>query len=218
MSLSAQQREERRERILAAARALVSKQGHESVTMREIAAQASVSVPTLYSLFDSKRVLLLAATDSHIHQSLAATLPEKATGLDRILALVENMGPEIIRQSDQSRAMIDTLSGHADDSPTQDLIAAAIAQILRSALEQMKQRRQLVAWVDPAVLAQQVTSNLFMTTFGWARGAITDRQLPRALVFATAIMLLGVARGSSVRALEALARDHQGAALIEPSS
>src|SRR5688572_18582549 len=41
---------ERRQRILAAARAIVAARGYEALTMRELAQKSRVTVPTLYNL------------------------------------------------------------------------------------------------------------------------------------------------------------------------
>src|SRR5688500_16786813 len=59
MSLFEEHKQERRTRILEAARTLVTKHGYDGLTMRDLAAAARVSVPTLYNLFGSKDAILV---------------------------------------------------------------------------------------------------------------------------------------------------------------
>ena len=54
---------ERRQRILAAARAIVAKRGYEALTMRELAQASRVTVPTLYNLIGGKEAVLAAAVE-----------------------------------------------------------------------------------------------------------------------------------------------------------
>jgi len=64
--------EDKRARILAAARAVCARSGLEAARMEAIAAEARVSKGTLYRFFESKEELLLASLiDSHLNQSYA---------------------------------------------------------------------------------------------------------------------------------------------------
>ena len=53
--------QERRERILEAARAALSENGYEGLNMRDLALTAGVSPTTLYNQFENKDTLVLAA-------------------------------------------------------------------------------------------------------------------------------------------------------------
>ena len=64
--------EDKRARILAAARAVCARSGLEAARMEAIAAEARVSKGTLYRFFESKEDLLLASLiDSHLNESYA---------------------------------------------------------------------------------------------------------------------------------------------------
>jgi len=64
--------EDKRARILAAARAVCARSGLEAARMEAIAAEAGVSKGTLYRFFESKEELLLASLiESHLNQSYA---------------------------------------------------------------------------------------------------------------------------------------------------
>jgi len=60
MSRREQAKDERRQRIIAAARDLIRETGDAGLSMRAIAARAGVSLSTPYNLFGSKRAILVA--------------------------------------------------------------------------------------------------------------------------------------------------------------
>lgn len=68
--------EQTRGRILAVAKMLFESKGFEKVTIDEIARQSQVSTPLIYSIFESKRGVLLALMDE-------ALLPEQFDSLVR---------------------------------------------------------------------------------------------------------------------------------------
>jgi AcrR family transcriptional regulator len=67
-----------RSRILIAAKNLFESEGFECVTIEKIAHTATVSIPTVYSLFQSKRGVLRALIDEVFPQDQFETLVEKS--------------------------------------------------------------------------------------------------------------------------------------------
>lgn len=67
-----------KERILLAAKNLFESEGFECVTIEKIAQVASVSTPTIYSLFQSKRGILRALMDEVFPKDQFDTLVEKS--------------------------------------------------------------------------------------------------------------------------------------------
>jgi AcrR family transcriptional regulator len=63
MNLWEQHKAERRERILVAARKLITQGGVEALSMRQLAREAQLSVATLYNLYGSKADILYALLD-----------------------------------------------------------------------------------------------------------------------------------------------------------
>src|SRR5262245_9681323 len=74
MGLLEDHKAERKNRILAAARALIRSHGYDGLTMRELATAARVSVPTLYNLFGSKDALIVAELEASAVR-IASQLP-----------------------------------------------------------------------------------------------------------------------------------------------
>ena len=60
VTLRVEQKAERRSRILAAAREIIAESGYPELTMRDLARQARVTVPTIYNLIGSKEAVLFA--------------------------------------------------------------------------------------------------------------------------------------------------------------
>lgn len=84
-----------RKRILASAKNLFESEGFEQVTIEKIALASTVSIPTVYSLFQSKRGVLRALMDeslpSHqfeslVEMSLNEKSPEKRLGISARIA------------------------------------------------------------------------------------------------------------------------------------
>lgn len=67
-----------RARILAAAKELFETEGFEYITIEKIAQAASVSIPTVYSLFQSKRGVLRALMDEALPSDQFNALVEKS--------------------------------------------------------------------------------------------------------------------------------------------
>lgn len=67
-----------RGRILASAKGLFESEGFEFVTIEKIAQDAEVSIPTIYSLFQSKRGVLRALMDEALPPDQFSTLVERS--------------------------------------------------------------------------------------------------------------------------------------------
>jgi hypothetical protein len=104
--------------------------------------------------------------------------------------------------------------GTTDGSPVLEFVARELADEFGLALEQMQGRRQLAAWVHREALAERLASLLLMVTFEWGNRHISDEALEAAMLFGVASMLLGFGRGKAASELEAVVREHQGAAVI----
>lgn len=79
MSLREQNKEEKRARLLEAARALFRERGYEATTTRELSQRAGVATGTLFLYFKDKEQLLLTLFQEEVDAVLAhayATLPE----------------------------------------------------------------------------------------------------------------------------------------------
>jgi len=210
MDLVAKQREERKRRILDVARKLIAEKGYDGVTMRELADLSLVSVPTLYNLFGGKNELLFAAVESYFAELLGGSaLSSSGDGLDRILFLTKMLGKETPRHAQHARSLMGFFGNISDAGGIHELVAHQLTAQLRIALDEMKQTRQLAAWVETEPLAERLASQLSITMFEWARQQLTDDGLLGAMLYGTSVTLLGLTRGKAAAELEALVREHQ---------
>ena len=107
MGLRKRQVEERRDRILRAARKLIADEGVASLTMRSLAESAGLSVPTLYNHFRNKNDILEGLASSgvdRLEEGLAAATD--ADPLERSGRLVELAVEMQTGDPDYYRAMI----------------------------------------------------------------------------------------------------------------
>ena len=214
MDLVTKQREQRKQRILEVARPLIADQGYEGVTMRDLAEKSLVSVPTLYNLFGGKNDLLFAAVESYFVNLVGnAELVEAEEGLSKILSLAETLGRETPRHGAYARSMMGFFGNVSDAGGIHEFVARQLTNELVGALEQMQRKRQLVAWADPRALGERLASQISITTFEWARSQLSDEGLRGAMLYGTAVILLGLARGKARSELERLVREHQGASV-----
>ena len=210
MDLVTEQKLERRERILSAARELLAERGYEAITVRDLAAASRVSVPTLYNQFGSKDRLLAAAIGSHFSGLLAsAPSGDEWSGAARLTAVVGLCADEVAARASYHRALLLAFMSVRETAPLQSSLAGGLADELERGLEEMRGRRQLVSWASPPVLARRITAACIACSVGWVMGDLNDRTLRAAMIHAAASMTLGVARGAARVALEAECRAAQ---------
>jgi AcrR family transcriptional regulator len=210
VDLVSRQREDRKERILEAARQLIAERGYEAVTMRDLAEHGLVSVPTLYVLFGSKQELLLAAVESYFTDLLdKVEVFTSEHGLSRILSLAETLSRETPRHAAYARSLMDFMGTASESGGLNDLVMHQLSDEITAALSQMKKKRQLAAWADLRPLGDRLAGQMSMTTFAWARHQLSDESLRGAMLYGTSVTLLGLSRGQAKKILEALVREHQ---------
>jgi AcrR family transcriptional regulator len=97
---------ETRNRIIAAARTLFSRDGYHGTNAKEITAQAGVSVGSFYAYFTDKKELFMALTHGHMKQEILGML-------DRI----KELPSEKIGKKETVRHMIQVIADTHDQSP-----------------------------------------------------------------------------------------------------
>ena len=79
----------RRQQILQGAHTLISRDGVRALTMRSLAEESSVSVPTIYALVGGRDDVIAALMDSGVHRFDAGVAALDSRGLFRATAIVE---------------------------------------------------------------------------------------------------------------------------------
>ncbi len=202
MDLRTEQKAERRERILASARERIGARGYESLTMRDLARAARVTVPTIYNLIGGKEAVLFAAVEEQTAHFLAAIENDRKPGAgSRALNVVDSCTREMLRMPRYYRSLLGILLQSEAAREMRDLVDRALIGEFKTALVQMREADELVAWVEPATLARSLTIQLEFTSMRWAGGELDSKRLPDAAVYGVGLMLLGAATGASHREL-----------------
>ena len=204
-----QQMDERRERILEAARGLIESRGYQGLTMRDLARISGVTVPTVYNLIGSKEEVLFATVEEQTRHFVADL--ERARG--DLIAVVDATVSQLLRRPRYYRALVLVLLGTEPADPSRRHVAGAVAREIAIALSKLSKAGDLAGWVDLAALGERLHAHLDMTSIEWARGGLSAASLRATARFEAATTMRGVTSGKSHVAFEKIARESQGQAL-----
>lgn len=163
LGLRERQKARRHRMILLAAGKLFAKHGFDQTTLEDIAEEAVVSVPTVYSYFSSKNDLLLAlfeADESMIAgrvEAILADLPKN--GLEAIVAVqlaIITAGYDVAQKRVWREISAAALC--APQSRRADFVAVQETRLdwLGRTIEELKKRRQIRADLDEYVAARVI--------------------------------------------------------------
>ena len=213
MGLLADQKAERRARILASARKLIAERGFDGLTMRELAAASRVSVPTLYNLFGGKLALLLGEleeTFARVDTSMRAARGEGF--VERMLAGCEAANDDLLAVPRYSRALIHrTLTSTETETMRRD-IGRRFVTIMAEVLRDAQAAGEIADFVDAEAVAARAYAHYVATMIQWAMGDLDDAEFRNATLLGPCLMFLGIARGRAARDLEERVRELQQAA------
>ena len=154
--------QERRQRILEAARCALSDNGYERLNMRDLAVAAGVSPTTLYNQFENKDTLVLAALSDmlqHIDWDVSAT---ESRGIARVLARAEAVTTQMNLHPAYAEAMILMLiNASPEDLIVQILLNSALGET-GTRIDEMLELRE----IEPDTNREGLLRRL--ATGGWA--------------------------------------------------
>ncbi|MBN9579023.1 MAG: TetR/AcrR family transcriptional regulator [Alphaproteobacteria bacterium] len=188
---------ERRLRIMAAARDLIRETGETQLSMRTIAKRANVSLATPYNLFGSKRAVVMAILEDVRNFSEHVAGLEQLSAIERIFSALA-LATDFYRDDPLFyrtlwKALLDT-SGKGTEHTMFTPQGRARNHALWEGLLQDAQDEGTVA--DEANL-ESLLKNLSHTfngvMLGWVIGEVKSADLPNAIAYAYALALRGVA-------------------------
>ena len=158
----------RREKILAAARDLITKHGYSGVTMRELATKANVTPKTLYHQFGNKEKLLRIAVEERFRHTYQAidNHPVKM-GIDKLFFIIDSVADSTRKNQAYAQALGPLTASHAEDP-----FLAIRLSTYRSALEQIEEEGDFEEWVDVGIATHVIYRNvhpLYPTWYGAKR-------------------------------------------------
>ena len=197
----------RRDRILAAARDCIAREGYENLTMRSLAQASGVTVPTIYNLIGNKEAVLGAT----IHEG-TLRFWETAELSENPLSIIERNVSELLQQPQYYRPVLRILFNGGASAEMAELDGLFLKH-LQDTLEGMAERGELEPWADTAILGERILSNLYGAITEWVTGRLSNEALPGAAAFDACIAIAGVAAGETRKAFQERARDLQRGAI-----
>lgn len=213
MELLTTQMEQRRDRILGAARRIVARKGVEGLTMRELARQSHVTVPTIYNLIGGKDAVLFAAVEEQVASFVAAVEARRAgSPVEGVMAVVDACVRELLHAPSYYRILM----LHFFTAPAANESRVEVARALRGefdrSLRALEEAGVLADWVDPGVLGERMRAHLSFTGVQWASGELSNEGLKAAARYDACTTLAAVAKGAARAQLERAAAEAQAAA------
>jgi AcrR family transcriptional regulator len=189
--------EARRQRILAAARVLLSRGGLRALSMRKLAEEASLSVNTLYNLWGTREEILQAVT-TDANERMVASLPEFESTDDPIefcRTLVRTNIRHTCGEHEVFRPMtLAWLEGEiaGQPSPVEPMAESIVtlAQVIREA----NRRGDLEGPLRPVHVAWQIGHGAHFALIQWALGRIDDAHFEARALYGLESALLGFVR------------------------
>jgi len=189
--------EARRQRILQAARALLTRGGLGALSMRKLAEEASLSVNTLYNLWGTRDEILRALT-LDARDRIDALLPSEASSDDPVAhcrSLVAVTIQEMIREKDLFRPMILAwLEGEIAGQPAPIEPMAQSIRVLAQAIEAARAAGVVTSRLKPAQLAWQIHHGAQFASIQWALERIDDAHFEARALYGLNLVLLGLVR------------------------
>jgi AcrR family transcriptional regulator len=194
MSLFEEHKAERRARIIAAARELVTKHGYDGLTMRDLAAAARVSVPTLYNLFGSKDAIL-AAELGRTAVVISSRIQQHGSFFARGMAAFEAGMDMIEEQPAFFRAVMHMFLTSPESGDMRRASEAGYIAIMTANLSAAKQAGQLAAWAHPEVVARHMYGLYISIFLAWAADELDMKAFRTAALSGICHLLVGVTLG-----------------------
>jgi len=142
----------RRQQILQGAHDLIARHGVQALTMRSLAEESAVSVPTIYSVVGNRDDLIAALMDSAVNRFDAGLGSLESRGLFRATAIVELFADILDHERDLLHALLASGALVSAGSEPLPLFHRSEVELERAFLEAVEDG-ELRADVDPVLAA-----------------------------------------------------------------
>ena len=181
---------ERRKRILAAARSLVSEKGIEGWSLAELGKHAGVAKQTLYYAFGSKDEVVAAAILDYFEEYEAAIPYRAAPGsVDRLIERIVGIGRRNLTIRNYVAALIGIYFGRSPDL-WQAMYSVASRPHL-SAVNALAANGLLQHWATPEAVADKMVGQTILVANAWVQGRIADKDMIDRIAVAVLTELAG---------------------------
>jgi len=194
----------RREKILESARRLIESDGYDGLSMRVLAAESNVTVPTIYNLVGNKEEVFFAAVEEQTHTFVANL--ERAAG--DLVAVVEASVRQLVRRPRYYRTLLLVFASSEGANSASRHVGRALETQLHRGVEEVSGAGDLLDLVEIEIVAQRLRAHFDMASLEWARGSLTAASFRAAALFDMASLMLGLTRGASQRNFERIVREN----------
>lgn len=192
---------QRRDDIVAAARALMRRSGVDGFSMRVLAEEAGVSIATPYNLFGSKQAILLEVLAADLKAYETALAKMHADEIEVLFRTVEMMADVFAEEPDLYRSVIAAVS--RDGGPEFRFMVSGPRYLLwKRLLREATEAGLLRADVDPDAFAITVTQHMFANVLDWAQGNLSLAEMAGRIRYGLALSLVAIATPRSRAQIE----------------
>jgi AcrR family transcriptional regulator len=193
MSRREEAKDERRRRIVTAARDLIRETGDAGVSMRAIADRADVSISTPYNLFGSKRAVVLAVLEDirGFSERFAKLRPTSA--LERIFQVLSMSIRYYVDDPDFYRALWTGVFDMSHKEVRSDLVMPERDAFWLFLIDAAARDGALSPQIDTAMLLRSLDLAFAAAMLSWVVGALETAELEAVVGYGYALALRGAA-------------------------
>jgi AcrR family transcriptional regulator len=197
--------EERRHRILAAARQMVADHGYEGMVMSQVADRAEVSPTTLYNLYNTKDELLLEALRELlvISYQRVGEMSEVGPGWKYLLNLMEYGATLRASEPAYAEAITDALLRAVQGDALTELLLHSVRQDFLHSLTKMAERGELREEVDVEQMSTMLLGNYWSTFLLINKGLEEISRMRFSLIIDMLSALIAASQGAAREEMEA---------------
>ena len=175
---SSPNQQERRLRILGAARTQLDSRGLTALTMQNIADTSDVSLKTLYNLFGSRELLLLeAAWELLDNLEVSGAVQYAKPGISRLMAYTEGAIQGFEYTPEYARVIVSILLRAERDDPTARVQLGRVQQVALNSLTAAVEQEELRDDLDLVALSDLICANQWGVVLLWEKGMLGLAQL-----------------------------------------
>lgn len=187
---------ERRETILQTVRDHLAEYGYTELSMRKIAAAASVSPSTLYEIYDSKESLILYAIAESLSE-LAEEEIQYEPGIARFLHRLESIANLFLNNPQTAEAITKLLFQNTSNSMAREILLVNAIAARKVSLQEMLAQKQLAKGTDIEFYARSLISLTWGTALFWQNNLVEPRDVRTELIRSSVALLLPVSTGKA---------------------
>ncbi|MEM7412019.1 MAG: helix-turn-helix domain-containing protein [Myxococcota bacterium] len=205
MSLRDLNIEARRQRILEAARRLIAAGGVEALTMRKLAAEADLSVTTLYNLYGVRAEILHALVDDAVDRIVGVIDAEAPLDdpLERCRAVITVSVRELSKRAGIHVPMVIANYGGLPDAQPDRRLAKRAAAMQQRGIEQAIAQGLLQDTRNPEQLGLQIYHGFELACIQWGYGLLTPAEFEARALYGLYLALASVATDATRASIDA---------------